>query len=475
MLQPGILTKRNLITLIAMLAIAVLAAFYGVHNGLSYREVIVGFAALITAVIVFGGERGISLGLVLWVLTLALGYRTVEITKDLRILPAELLLLLLLVCVFAQRHSFQKTINFPWWLWLFVPFWVLGWWPLIVGDAPWDKMLNEFRNFLLFIPLLIVATVVLYKQRYWRFLLLAFFAASTWIAFLGVIEYWYPGINNLFPAFIHQTKPGLTPEGFVRASFSFWGGPQATFICVLALPMSFVIMTWWPQWYARAVALIASAFQILAIFIGGYRSLWALLVGQIAIACILRLRKHGVLIAALCVVVAAGAYQFVPNTTERAITGIAALSLNPIDHSAQTRQDRALQAIEETINSPLGQGWSTAGWVHSDFLQVAVNLGVVPALIFLAGYLVTLGRLWARARLCLKRSDQVDWALSILLAFVAVGAHLAVQGVQVLPQLALPVWFVWVIAEVWLNQSAEASEPSYSYVPTNLYPAANFQ
>ena len=462
--------------MIAALAVAAISAFYGLQNGLSYKELIIGFSALITAVIVLGGERGIGLGLVLWVLTLALGYRTVEITTNLRILPAELVLWLLLVCVIAQRHTFQKVLAFPWWLWLFVPFWALGWWPLIVGDAPWDRMLNEFRNFLLFIPLLIVVTIVLERKKYWRLLLLAFYAASSWIAVLGVVEYWYPGVNALFPAFIRATKPLMTPEGFVRASFSFWGGPQATFICLLALPLGFVIMTWSPKWL-RAAVLISSGFQILAIYVGGYRSLWALLVIQIAVACLLRLRRHGLAIAGLCLVVAAGAYQFVPNTTERAISGMAALSLQPTDHSAQARKDRALGAIQEAISSPLGSGWSTAGWVHSDFLQVAVNLGVAPALIFLAGYLVTLRRLWGRARLYLRTPTQGDLALSILLAFLAAGGHLAVQGVQVLPQLALPVWFIWAIAEVWLIQTAEANEYShaYSYAPASLQPAATFR
>jgi hypothetical protein len=61
------------------------------------------------------------------------------------------------------------------------------------------------------------------------------------------------------------------------------------------------------------------------------------------------------------------------------------------------------------------------------------------------------------------------------LSFVAVGGLLGLQGVEVLPQMVLPVWFVWSMIEVWLRQTSEASEQSYSYAPTNLYPAANFQ
>src|SRR5207237_6159520 len=107
----------------------------------------------------------------------------------------------------------------PWWLWLFIPFWVTGWWPMIVGDAPWDKMLNEFRNFLLLVPLVVVASVVLKRHRFWHYLVLAFFLASTWIAFMGVVEYWFPDLTKYFPAFIRAAKPEETAEGFIRAQF----------------------------------------------------------------------------------------------------------------------------------------------------------------------------------------------------------------------------------------------------------------
>ena len=95
--------KRHLMIVVMAVLAAVAFGFYVAQNGLSYKELIVALGVLITAVIVFCGERGIRFGLVLWVLTLALGYRTIEWTKDLRIHPSEILLWLLLLCIFAQR------------------------------------------------------------------------------------------------------------------------------------------------------------------------------------------------------------------------------------------------------------------------------------------------------------------------------------------------------------------------------------
>jgi len=336
-------------------------------------------------------------------------------------------------------------------------------------------MLNEFRDFLLFIPIMIIVPIVLQRENYWRLLLLAFFLVGTWIGFMGVVEYWFPQVTDIFPAFIHAAKPELTDEGFVRAQFSFWGGSQATFICAMALPVALVLVTWWSRWYSRAAIVLAAGFQMLAIYIGGYRSLWLILILQIVVACVLRLQKHGFAVAALCLVIGVGGYHYIPNTTERAMTGLAALRGQPIDHSAQERKDRAFDAIDQAIAKPFGGGWSSAGWVHSDFLQVAANLGVVPALIFLAGYLFTLQRLFRNTRSCLRTGEHGDFALALLLAFIAAGEHLAIQGVQVLPQMALPVWFVWTLVQVWLRRTSESTELSYSYAAPNFYPAANFQ
>jgi hypothetical protein len=470
------LNKTLLIGAVLFVVSLVAVELYVDRQGMSYKELIVALGLVIGSVVVFGGERGIRFGLVLWVLTLALGYRTVEWTPNLRIHPSEILIWVLFICVCAQR-KFQTVTRFllPWWLWLLVPFCVLAWWPLILGDAPWDKMLNEFRNFLLLVPLLIVAAAVLERKSYWRHLWLALFVASTWIAVMGVIEYWFPGVEQLFPEFIRAAKPEVTAEGFVRAQFSFWGGSQATFICVLALPAAIYLTTRWRGWIPRLAIVGAAVTQIIAIYVGGYRSIWLVLLIQVLAAFILRVKKYGVAVALLVLFVALGGYQFIPKTNERLSTGLSALQGNPTDHSAQDRKERALDAFNDSFEQPFGRGWSGAGWVHSDFLQVAANLGIIAGLIFLGGYVYTLLRVGRQIAIELRNNIHGDLGLSLLLSFIGVGGLLALQGVEVLPQMVLPVWFVWSIVEIWLRQTSEARELSYSYAPANLYPAANFQ
>ena len=473
MIERFIHTRRARV-IVAATAIAIGALvfhYYIGRQGPSYKEVIIAFGALIVAVIVFGRELGVRYGFVLWVLTLILGYRTIAVTPELAIHPSEILLWLLLVCILAQRRLVSSArLRFPVWLWLFIPFWVLAWWPTITGGMPWDRMLNEFRNFLLLIPLIIVTAVVLKRERYWRYLLLAFFLASSGIALMGILEYWFPEVISFFPAFISNAKPTITEEGFMRAQFSFWGGPPATFICVLALPAAIVLAQWWRRWSQRAAIVFGSILQILAVYIGGYRSIWLILVVQVLAACVLRLRKQGAIVAVLCLVISVGGYELIPRTTERAISGISALQGNPTDSSAAGRKNRALNAVESTVDAPFGSGWSSAGWVHSDFLQVAVNLGIIGGLIFFGGCLYTLLRLGRRFLPKLRNGQQGDLGLSLFLSFMAVVGILAMEGVTVLPQLVLPVWFVWALTEVWLRQTADVPDLNEAVAPMHPYP-----
>jgi len=331
-------------------------------------------------------------------------------------------------------------------------------------------MLNEFRNFLLLIPLMIVTAVVLKREGYWRHLLLAFFIAGSAIALMGILEYWFPDTLKLFPEFVTKAKPSITEEGFERAQFSFWGGPPATFVCVLALPAAIVMTQWWRRSWQRALTIFGSVLLILGIYIGGYRSIWLILIVQVLVACVLRLRKQGAIVALLCLVIAVGGFELIPRTTERAISGISALQGHPTDSSATGRKNRALSAVQRTVDAPFGSGWSSAGWTHSDFLQVAVNLGVIAGLIFFGGCLYTLVRLGRRFLLKLRNGQQEDLGLSLFISFIAVVGILAMEGVTVLPQLVLPVWFVWALTEVWLRQTADAPELNQAFVPAHVYP-----
>src|SRR4026208_282402 len=92
----GLDPKKLLFALVGLALGGAALTMYFDRQGFSYKEIIVGLGALVLGMIVFGGERGIQFGLLLWVMTLALGYRTIEITPDLRLHPSEILIWILL-------------------------------------------------------------------------------------------------------------------------------------------------------------------------------------------------------------------------------------------------------------------------------------------------------------------------------------------------------------------------------------------
>jgi hypothetical protein len=438
--------------------LAWLAGSYVGSRGLSYVEILAGLILFGGSLTVVSGEKGAHLGFLGVVIMFGLGYRTVAITGSLSLHPAELLLWALLVLLLTQHRILRKYNMVAWlprWLWLFMPFWAVGWASGLQAGFPWDRMLAELKNFMVLIPLFLIAGTVLASQSYWRPLLLAFFATSTWIAGMGLLEYLLPGTARLFGGFVTNTAGSLAEDGFRRASFSFWGAPAATFVCLLAAPLVTICWQWWTKSWQRGLLLAAFILQLAGIYIGGYRSVW--FTGIIcfilwAVIC------YGPLWGSLLLLPSLVLYQFLPAVAQqRALSLVLAFEGTPVDTSSVKRLDRATHSWEAALQSPWGSGWSSAGWTHSDILQLAMNLGLIAALLFMGAYLVTMLRLGRKVYGFPRASRSGQLELALLLSFVSAGSLLAFQGVQRLPQLVLPVWLVWVLIEIRLRQTASTT------------------
>jgi hypothetical protein len=186
---------------------------------------------------------------------------------------------------------------------------------------------------------------------------------------------------------------------------------------------------------------------------------------------------HGPIWGTSILVPTAASLQFLSQTAHgRTSTLIAILRGHPVDTSGMDRLARITDAWHTILKNPLGVGWAGAGWVHSDFLQVAANLGVIAGAIFVLAYLHTLVRMIYMVLFSVRQRETSHLGLAILLSFLSAGGLLMVQGVEVLPQTALPVWFVWVIAEIWLQRMRQIGGMRKEYVSAGyLGSTANFQ
>jgi hypothetical protein len=397
-------------------------------------------------------------GFLLFICTLGLGYRSIPVTHYLRIIPAEILVFVLgLMVVLVRRPGGRPAAagRPPGWMLALLPFWCWAWVPAVSGPISFDLCLVEFLNFLLLLPLYSVTAHVLERPGGWRVTVLYLFAMSSVLAAVGVFEYRFPEVARSIPGFAQQAFviAGEEDRAFRRAGFTFYGCAIAVFICVVVIPFGMTTWRWWPSPRGRALTAVGVAVQLAAVYISGYRSMWLLIALQFAALTLFRRQLWLVVALASCGLFG---YTLLPTATRARVDSLLhVLEGRPeeVDTSGQKRWLRATEALDAALANPTGNGWAASGWVHSDFIQIAANQGVVPGLIFLGAYLAVLVRL-GRAALRRPRGGSGLSALGIplFLSFIAVGGILLFEGVEFLPQTLLPVWVMWVLAEVWLRQ-----------------------
>ena len=444
-------------------SLAVFVGWYIAAVGFTYRELLVSLLLVTSLLALSAGKEGIRVGFTLWVLTLGMGYRTLPVTATLRLHPAEVLLLGLMVLLILSRMLGAERVHtpYPTWLLLFIPFWLWGWVPGLLAGRPVDVMFSEFRNFVLFIPLLILAHHALREETALGSAITVFYVTGTAVAALGTIEYLFPSVASLVPGFSAAPFAHRTGEGFSRAAFSFYGHQNATFLCVLSLPFAAYLVRY-KNGTARKIALaVAGLIQFVAIFIAGHRSMWFIVFVQLLIW--MQKRGGSVLAVLMTLSLSVGLYQVMPTSVQARVDSlILVLEGAPGDSSGIKRWERATGAMEVCTKEPFGLGWAGAGWVHSDFLQVAANLGVLAGLVFFGGFISRLWRLIRHVRTLDDGSTDGALALSMLLSFVACGWILSTQPVVVLTQSILPLWFVWVLVETqtgrWTTISPRADD-----------------
>jgi hypothetical protein len=413
---------------------------------LDYRAIIVVLTALGVLLPFVASKRGIHWAFLVWIGLFFLGFRTLSITGQLRLHPLVVVMLAIFVSVLARsvRSGRPWSWSLPWWLLVFPIFWA---WGVVrgVGHVPLDVIVAHASNFIMLFPLWVVAGYVLRAPSDWRQAIAAFFTVGTAIAALGALEYFVPAISVVFPRYMNPKtiRDAVSVSNelcfFERASFSFWGNPAAAFVCVLALPLAVPLWEWNTRWLGRLTIAASVGLAVVAIYISGYRSLWVLLGGTAMVMVVLRRKRTEILITAVVLVVVGLA---MPRAGQCRLESVGHMVLgSPTDTSSQKRLARSETSFEQILAHPLGQGWGKSGWVHSDVLQLGADLGVAAGGLFVLGYAATLAALW-------KRQARDPLALGLVGSFVVLGGLLLTQAVYVLPQLIMPGWLVWAMADL---------------------------
>jgi hypothetical protein len=442
------------------------AGIYTGRSGLSYIEILSGILLIAGVFIIGKGSDGLKLGYNVWILLMALGYRTAEIGA-IRIHPLFLLIvgltLLLLINRVTNRGNVWRVF-IPRWLLLFNAFVVWGLIIAVSRNLPVTSISLGVFAYMLFIPIVIISYHILTQQRDWKRALTLFYAMGTFIAFFGVVEFYFPEIRSILPGFVAQGAFDSADQfGFTRATFSFFAHPVAVFVFAISFLSILALSAWYRSPTARLVLAITVAINLLGFYIGGYRSVW-ITVGAVFIGVAI-LRRNLIfvigIVAALLVV-----YAVTPEAGRDRFFSVASAAQGDFqDTSSERRFELAQDGWELILRHPLGIGIGGSGWTHTDILKIAADLGAPALAIFVIGFFGAFIRL---TRLYGSRRDPLD--LALLGGMIVSLSLLMTQNVVVLPQLAAPVWFVWALSEVRLERAraaVAAGQPIMSTIAIN--------
>jgi len=113
------------------------------------------------------------------------------------------------------------------------------------------------------------------------------------------------------------------------------------------------------------------------------------------------------------------------------------------DSSGNVRLTRARIALASIASHPLGTGWASQGWVHSDILQISATVGIIPGVILLFAPFLLLLKTYQCYSTALQKQKTVFFTHSGFLIFIIIS--LGLNGNIFLVQCGAPLFLFWAL------------------------------
>lgn len=403
------------------------------------------FGLLLVLFFVLASETSLRLHLYATILALAFGWRTEKVagvTVDAQLLFAWTLFFHFVIYRIAHRGNRQPVRGQPAATLALIAI-VVGLVSALARDRLAIYAFNDLITFSLCLPVVFVLhNLVTSKTEYRRI--------ETIIA-ITVLLMSIPGLLEYVQAYAAKDASRVHVRyvssfvGFIGAQFSLWGTPTISYaltpIVLLLLGPLFDHDAARQQRWLCATALLFGTAAILA---SGQRGAWiGFVVGIVAFAFFAR-RFRLLTVASVAV-----GWLLLPDQVRATLLALLDPSLETgyYDSSAIGRYLCIQGALQQIRQAPwLGWGWAGSGWVHSDVLQLAANLGIPMTIGLFWVWLIPFVRLLKTNRELLmlwKRSATYDVQLAALLASVlSAVVVLSSEALIVISVLSLPVWIV---------------------------------
>jgi len=382
-----------------------------------------------------------------------LGYRTFEPISGLKLHPIEIFVYvsIIRIIVSSPPKYFKMPITISLLGIFFVTFFIVD-----CLSRYNQYVLLEFKNAILLLMIFFVIQHIQIKKVYVVGLLKSYLFSASIISSLGILEFLFPSfMSSLFgfqdeSLFIGQTII------FYRLAFLFWGSHLAANL----IPPVFLILLLLKvekdpissnNFFITFLVLI----NLYAIYLAGNRISWLVLT-VFLIATISQFRsyllpnmKSYILIITISFVV----YIYSQPVEGRYLSTFKALAGQidtRFDSSGGERLNRVKIALASIASHPLGTGWGSQGWVHSDFLQISATIGIIPGVIFLFVPLFLLLRSYRCYLRAIPEQKTVFFVLCGFLIYIIISISL--NGNIFLVQCGAPLFLLWALTYAYIEK-----------------------
>jgi len=243
---------------------------------------------------------------------------------------------------------------------------------------------------------------------------------------------------------------------FSRLAFLFWGSHLAANLIPPAFPILLLLKAEKdPIVKYNYVLTFLVIINLFAIYLSGNRISWLVLT-ILLIATIFQykdsllpyMKSYAILVTLTFV-----AYVYSQPVEGRYISTFKALTGQidaRYDSSGNVRLTRAKTAMKSIASHPLGTGWGSQGWVHSDILQISATIGIIPGIIIFFTPLFLLLRSYRYYSRAIPEEKTVFFVLCGLLIYIIIS--LGLNGNIFLVQCGAPLFLLWALTYAYVEK-----------------------
>ena len=316
-------------------------------------------------------------------------------------------------------------------------------------------VLLEFKNAILLFILFFVIQHIQIKKVYTIGLLKIYLFSASTISILGILEYLFP---VMFAAvFGYQYDSVISGQSifFSRLAFLFWGSHLAANLIPPIFPILLLLKIEKDPIANNSTFLtILVLINLIAIYLSGNRISWLVLT-ILLITTVFQFRSNLVPYMKSYIIlmtVAFVAYIYSQPVEGRYISIFKAISGqvdSRYDSSSAKRLERANVAIKSIFKNPLGTGWGSQGWIHSDVLQIGSTVGIIPGVIFLFSPLLLLIKSYRYYLKVVPAQKTIFFTICGLLIFIIIS--LGLNGNIFLVQSGVPLFLFWALSHSYVE------------------------